>query len=44
MRQFVTSKDGTRIAYEAASLRMLARQTHGVSPRALAPVLAEFFA
>ena len=40
-------RDAARAISEAipnASLRTLARQTHGVSPKALAPVLDEFFA
>jgi pimeloyl-ACP methyl ester carboxylesterase len=40
-------RDAARAISEAipkAELRTLARQTHGVSPKALAPVLEEFFA
>jgi pimeloyl-ACP methyl ester carboxylesterase len=39
-------RDAARAISEAiprAQLRTLARQTHGVSPRVLAPVLEEFF-
>ena len=40
-------RDAARTISEAipnAELRTLARQTHGVSPKVLAPVLEEFFA
>jgi hypothetical protein len=40
-------RDAARAISEAiptAELRSLARQTHGVSPKVLAPVLEEFFA
>jgi hypothetical protein len=39
-------RDAARAISEAvpkAKLRTLAGQTHGVSPKAIAPVLAEFF-